>query len=68
MRSWQSLKEFPGAHTECLGQFDNVEERDIPLAALNSSDVVPVQAGPLCELFLGVAALLAEGANRLAER
>lgn len=37
---------------ERICQADDVEERDIPFASLNSSDVVAVQPRTLCELFL----------------
>jgi len=43
-----------------LRQFDDVFQCDIPLAALDSADVVAMQAGPFGQFFLGIAPLVAE--------
>lgn len=45
---------------KCLRQLDDVLQRHVPLAALDSTDVVAMQTGPLGQLFLGIAPLVAE--------
>jgi len=41
-------------------QFDDVLQGYAPLAALDSADVIAVQAGALGQLFLGIAPLVVE--------
>jgi len=45
---------------ECLRQLDDVLQGDVPFAALNSADVVPMQSGALGQFLLGIAPLFAE--------
>ena len=41
-------------------QFDDVLQGDVSLAALDSADVVPMQAGALGQSLLGIAPFVAE--------
>jgi len=45
---------------ERLRQLDDVLQRDVPLAALDTADVVAMQTGALGQFFLGIAPLVAE--------
>jgi len=53
---------------ECLGDPDDVRERDVALASLDGSVVGAIEAALQREGFLGDALLLACGADRIAER
>jgi len=43
-----------------LRQFDDVLKGDIPLAALDPANIVPMQASALGQFLLGIAPLVAE--------
>ena len=43
-----------------LCQLDDVLQGDIPLAALDAADLVPMQSGALGQFFLRIATLVAE--------
>jgi len=51
------LARFDG---ECLRQLDDVLQSDVPFAALDAADVIPMQSGTLGQFFLGIAPLVAE--------
>lgn len=53
-------EQIPRLDGEGLRQFDDVLQSDIPLAAFNPADVVPVQTGPFGQFFLRISALVAE--------
>ena len=53
-------KQVAGLDRKRLRQLDDVLQGDVPFAALDAADVVPMQTGALGQLLLGIAPLVAE--------
>src|SRR4051812_12907248 len=65
--SRDGLKQLSWFHLQCMRQYDDVDEPDVALAALNSTDVVAMQVRELCQRFLRKAALRPQFANASAK-
>jgi hypothetical protein len=52
MPSLNGLDKLGGPDLEATGQFDNIEQADVPSPALHPTHMVPVQVGQLRQLFL----------------
>jgi hypothetical protein len=60
MRSGKVYEKVARRHRKRLRQFNDVFKSHIPLAALDSTDVVAMQSSALCQFLLGIAPLVAE--------
>ena len=58
--SREICEQVAGLDGQSFCQLDDVLQRDVPLAALDTADVVAVQSGALGQFFLGIAPLVAE--------
>ena len=56
----QHRTEFSDRHPQRLRDAADVDKRRVALTALDAADVGVVQSCPMCEFFLGEAALLAK--------
>ena len=52
-----SLEKFCGLDGKGVRQFDDIDEAYVPFAALDPTDVIPVQVGTIRKLFLAPSAL-----------
>ena len=53
-------KQVAGRNRKRLRQLDDVLQSDVPFAALDAANVIPMQSGALGQFFLGIAPLVAE--------
>ena len=60
-------EELPRLYTKCTCELYDVLQGDIPLTALHTAHVVPVQIGFLCELFLRIATFFPQLSHGRAE-
>lgn len=62
------IEEIPGIYFESAGELENIVYADILLSALHRAHKVAIDLDHLAKLFLGKAALRAQGAETFAER
>ena len=60
MASIEIRKQIAWRDRECFRQLYNIFQGHVPLAALDSADIVAVQSGALGQFLLGIAPLVAE--------
>lgn len=60
-------EQFRWRHVQRLGDLHDVDDRRIPLAALDHADVVPIETGSRRKFILRQAALRPQLAERLSE-
>ena len=54
------IKQIRGFYAKRMGELDDVQQRDIPLAPFDASDIGPVDAGQFSKLFLRKSSLVSK--------
>ncbi len=65
--SWKIVEQLLRCYGQSLGELDDILECDVPFAALNSADIIPVESCPFCKFLLRQAPFDAKRSHRVSE-
>ena len=64
---WERIEQLSGPNRQGTRQLNDVFQCHVPFATFHAADIIPMETGSLCQLFLGIATLLSQRAHGLTE-